>query len=206
MEREVNTNDYGLDRLEVVKPDRLRFESQRSSVDKELHRRVIAQNIYSKQIREIQKPVISNQKRQEVLQRMQPFDPFLERDLRLFQNPPIRTYKPKVSSPKTGNDSQKQLKSQNLLLNVYKTPLRNENKSSQRHLSNHNMPNSQERQRDTQSTVSASNAKSLSILAKAKTVQRQKQGEVQQPEENLIQYRPITGKDELEAPLQMEKF
>jgi hypothetical protein len=53
MEREVNTNDYGLDRLEVVKPDRLRFESQRSSVDKELHRRVIAQNIYSKQIREI---------------------------------------------------------------------------------------------------------------------------------------------------------
>ena len=53
MEREVLTNDYGLDRLEVVKPDQLRFESQRSSVDRELHRRVIAQNIYSKQIREI---------------------------------------------------------------------------------------------------------------------------------------------------------
>ena len=56
MEREVQNSDYGLDRLEVVRADKFRYESHRSSVDKELQKRVVAQNVYSKQIREIQKP------------------------------------------------------------------------------------------------------------------------------------------------------
>ena len=61
MEREIQNSDYGLDRLEVVRTEKQsRFESQRSSVDQELHKRVVAQNVYSRQVREIQKPIVSN--------------------------------------------------------------------------------------------------------------------------------------------------
>jgi hypothetical protein len=53
MEREIHNNEYGLDRLEVIKTDQARYASQRSSEDPDLQKRVIAQSVYSKQIREI---------------------------------------------------------------------------------------------------------------------------------------------------------